>query len=100
MASKRFIFIIVDRIGYRREKKKGETTWEAGVEKRRRISRLAATASRMLVSGPLSATNAISFLPSRRLNGSTGTGFAAPIKIGEPDIKSKIGSRMLENVSM
>lgn len=56
---------------------------------------LAKTAKIILVKGPASATRAISFLPSFKLNGSIGTGFAAPKRIGEPDKRSTRGSKML-----
>ena len=48
-----------------------------------------------LVRGPARETRARSFLPSLRLKGSTGTGLAAPIIIGEPEIKRIRGRAML-----
>lgn len=48
-----------------------------------------------MVSGPASATRAMSFLPSFRLNGSIGTGFAAPNITGEPDNMRRRGSKTL-----
>lgn len=54
----------------------------------------------IFVSGPASETSAISFLPSLRLNGSTGTGFAPPKIIGEPEIMSIRGRRILIKGSM
>lgn len=53
----------------------------------------------ILVSGPASETNARSFLPSCKLNGSTGTGFAAPI-IGKCEIASARGSKIVKKGSM
>ena len=61
---------------------------------------LAITAKTILVRGPESATSAISFLPSFRLNGSIGTGFAAPKITGEPDSIKARGRRMLIKRSM
>ena len=57
--------------------------------------KLARIAKIIFVKGPDSETSAISFLPSRRLNGSTGTGFAAPIIIGEPEIRRIKGKAIL-----
>lgn len=53
-----------------------------------------------LVNGPASATSDISRLPSLRLNGSTGTGFAAPKIIGEPETIRRRGSKILMKGSM
>ncbi len=64
------------------------------------IMRLKTTAMRMFVKGPAKETKARSFRPSRRLKGSTGTGFAAPKITGEPLIRSIIGNRMLIRGSM
>ena len=47
-----------------------------------------------LVSGPTRETIAISFRPSFKLNGSTGTGFAAPKTTGEPE-RIKIRGRAM-----
>lgn len=61
----------------------------SGETVKRRIRTLAMMAIRIFVAGPASATSAMSFLPSCRLNSSTGTGFAAPKITGEPErIKS------------
>lgn len=49
----------------------------------------------MFVKGPASETRAISFLPSRRLKGSTGTGFAPPIMI-DPERKRIRGRNTLK----
>ena len=57
--------------------------------------RLAAIAIKTLVRGPAKETSAMSFLPSLKLKGSTGTGFAAPIIMGEPEIKRIRGRAML-----
>lgn len=62
--------------------------------------KLAKTARITLVKGPARATKAISFLPSFKLNGSIGTGLAAPKIIGEPERRSKRGSAMLIKGSM
>lgn len=56
---------------------------------------LARIANKMLVKGPARETKAMSFLPSLRLKGSTGTGFAAPIIMGEPEIRSIRGRAIL-----
>lgn len=61
---------------------------------------LAITAKIILVKGPESATRAMSFLPSFKLNGSIGTGFAAPKITGEPDSIKARGSKMLIKGSM
>jgi len=61
---------------------------------------LAITAIKTFVKGPDIATKARSFLPSLRLKGSTGTGFAAPITTGEPPKSRKRGRRMLIKGSM
>lgn len=53
------------------------------------------TAIRIFVNGPESATSARSFLPSCKLNGSTGTGLAAPIIIGDPETRRIRGKAML-----
>ena len=60
----------------------------------------ARTASRTFVKGPARETSAISFLPSLKLKGSTGTGFAPPKMIGEPEIMSMRGNRTLMNGSI
>lgn len=57
--------------------------------------KLAATAKIIFVNGPAKATRAMSFLPSLRLNGSIGTGFAAPKITGEPEKIRRSGRRML-----
>lgn len=57
--------------------------------------KLAATAIRILVRGPARETSAKSFLPSFKLNGSTGTGLAAPNITGEPDNINKSGKSIL-----
>ena len=59
------------------------------------IRRLAKIAIRTLLSGPDSDTSAKSFLPSLKLKGSTGTGLAAPIIIGEPEIRRRRGRAIL-----
>ncbi len=59
------------------------------------IKKLEIIAIIIFVRGPESATRATSFLPSLRLNGSMGTGLAAPNITGEPDIKRRRGRRML-----
>lgn len=59
------------------------------------MAKLPNTAIRILVSGPESATSATSLRPSFRLNGSIGTGFAAPKITGEPERTSIRGKRML-----
>lgn len=59
------------------------------------INRLKIIAIKMFVSGPAMDTMAKSFLPSFRLNGSTGTGFAAPKITGEPDKIKISGNAML-----
>lgn len=59
------------------------------------ISAAAKIAIRILVAGPAKETKAISFLPSRKLKGSTGTGFAAPKTTGEPEIIKSRGRAML-----
>lgn len=61
---------------------------------------LATIAIRIFVNGPARATRARSFLPSRKLNGSTGTGFAAPKTIGEPEKIRSSGRRTLINGSI
>lgn len=57
--------------------------------------RLKITAIATLVSGPAKETKAKSFLPSRKLKGSTGTGLAPPIIIGEPEIRRRRGKAIL-----
>lgn len=64
------------------------------------ISKAKTTAIRKFIKGPASETRAMSFLPSRRLNGSTGTGLAAPKIIGEPERIRRSGSKMLIQGSM
>lgn len=59
------------------------------------MRKLAKTAITMFVNGPESATRATSFLPSFRLKGSIGTGFAAPKITGEPDKSNIRGSKIL-----
>lgn len=49
------------------------------------ISKAPIAAIKKFVAGPARDTIAISFLPSLKLNPSTGTGFAAPKITGEPD---------------
>jgi len=51
--------------------------------------KLATIAIATLVSGPAKETKARSFLPSRKLKGSTGTGLAPPIITGEPEIRRR-----------
>lgn len=55
------------------------------------IARLPAIAIIILVKGPAKDTIAKSFLPSLRLNGSTGTGLAPP-KITFPPLEKKVMS--------
>lgn len=55
----------------------------------------AKTAIKIFVRGPARETMATSFLPSLRLNWSTGTGLAAPKITGEPDKSRRRGSKML-----
>jgi len=62
--------------------------------------RLTTTAIKIFVSGPESETRARSFRPSLKLNGSTGTGFAAPKITGDPETIKISGRRMLINGSM
>lgn len=57
--------------------------------------RLAKIAIRTFARGPERETSAKSFLPSLKLKGSTGTGLAAPIIIGEPDMRRIRGRAML-----
>ena len=57
--------------------------------------RLARIAKTTFVRGPAKETSARSFLPSLKLNGSTGTGLAAPIIIGEPEIRRIRGRAIL-----
>lgn len=64
------------------------------------IKRDAKTASIRLVRGPARDTSARSFLPSFRLNGSTGTGLAAPNTTGDPENIRKKGRIMLMNGSI
>ena len=47
-------------------------------------SNVAIIANKMFVAGPARETSAISFLPSFKLKGSTGTGFAPPKITGDP----------------
>ena len=49
----------------------------------RRIRKAKKTAMRMFVAGPARAVMAVSFLMSRKLKGSMGTGLAPPKRIGE-----------------
>lgn len=58
-------------------------------------TKLAIIAITTLVKGPDKETMARSFLPSLRLKGSTGTGLAAPIIIGDPEINRMRGRAML-----
>lgn len=68
----------------------------SGDEEPTRWRRMAATQARAkFVSGPASATSAISFLPSRSMRGLTGTGFAAPNTRGEPDNIRSNGTTIL-----
>ncbi len=60
----------------------------------------ASTAIKKLVAGPARDTIAISFLPSLRLNGSTGTGLAAPKTTGEPERRRIEGKSTLIRGSM
>ena len=64
------------------------------------IKKLAIMAIKIFVRGPDKETSAMSFRPSFRLNGSTGTGFAAPKITGEPEIIKRRGRRTLINGSM
>lgn len=57
-------------------------------------------AIKKFVTGPDNETIAMSFLPSLRLNGSTGTGLAAPRTIGEPERIRIKGKSMLIKGSM
>ena len=57
--------------------------------------RLAIIAIRTLARGPERETSARSFLPSLKLKGSTGTGLAAPIIIGDPDMRRIRGRAIL-----
>ena len=59
------------------------------------IKRLATMAIKIFVRGPDKETSAISFLPSLRLKGSTGTGFAAPKITGDQEIIKRSGRKML-----
>ena len=60
----------------------------------------AVIAKSTFVIGPARATRATSFLPSLRLNGSTGTGFAPPKIMGEPERIRARGSKIVINMSM
>ena len=96
IASKRFICTTVKKNRY---KKSNKTLVGERVAMRRTII-LAITARMILVIGPAIATSAMSFLPSFRLKGSIGTGFAAPKITGDPDRISIRGSKILIRGSM
>lgn len=57
--------------------------------------KLARIAKRTFARGPERETSARSFLPSLKLNGSTGTGLAAPIITGEPEMTRIRGRAIL-----
>jgi len=63
-------------------------------------NKAATKARNKFVRGPARATNARSFLPSRSIIGLTGTGFAAPKMIGDPDITRSKGTRIVMMGSM
>ena len=87
MARRRFIFTMVYKIAViNPNPRNGEVTW-----------RIMAVIMAIItfVRGPASETIAISFIPSLRLKGSTGTGLAAPNITGEEDNIRRSGRSML-----
>lgn len=68
---------------------------DCGIKPIRCIRSAAIMAIITFVNGPTSETRARSFLPSWRLNGSIGTGFAPPKITGDPPTNSNNGIRIV-----